>query len=85
MSPDIEPSQYCAAVTASDSTSLMRTINGVEYAPRSIYVGSTGTIVAKFQDGTSVTFSGVPAGAVLPIRPKFVMAASTASAIVAIY
>lgn len=85
MSTEIAPSQYCASVTPSDSTLLTRTVNGISYAPRSIYVGGTGDLVAEFADGSSVTFTGVSGGSVLPIRPQRVKAATTATAVVAIY
>lgn len=85
MTTEIAPSQYCAAVTPSDSTLLTRTISGVTYAPRSIYVGGGGDVVAEFADGSSVTFAGVGSGSVLPIRPVRVKAATTATSVVAIY
>lgn len=81
-----DPSYYAVAVTPSDSTSLLRTVAGVNYAPRSIYVGGAGAVNVEWADGTNVTFSGVAAGQVLPIRPVKVRSTSTtATLIVAIY
>lgn len=60
------------AITKSDSTVLSPT-------PRAIYVGGAGDLAVTMIDGTTVTFSGVPAGTTLPIRCSKVMAATTAT------
>ena len=75
------PAWTAAAVTPSDGTDLPT-------APtRGLYVGSAGNLVVNMAGGgASVTFTGVPAGAILPIRVDRVLATSTtASAIVALY
>ena len=47
---------------------------------RGVFVGGAGSVVAQLAgDSSTVTFSGVPAGAVLPIRAKKITAASTAT------
>jgi len=47
---------------------------------RGVFVGGAGSVVAQLVgDSSTVTFAGVPAGAVLPIRAKKVTAASTAT------
>jgi len=46
-------------------------------------VGGAGSVVAQLAgDSATVTFSGVPAGAVLPIRARLVTTASTATNLV---
>lgn len=73
----IYPSGTWVAVTKSDSTVLV----GV----RAIYVGTAGNLAVKAGTQTTVTFVGVPAGTLLPISPDYVMAATTAADIVALY
>lgn len=73
------PSASAAAVTPHDSTNFA---GGV---CRGLYVGGAGNLVA-IVNGTAITFTGVPAGTVLPIRATRVNATSTtATAIVALY
>jgi hypothetical protein len=72
------PASHGFAVTPSDSTLLSETTRG-------LYVGTTGNIAALMLSGASVTFSSVPAGAVLPVRLTKIMATgTTASNIVAL-
>jgi len=47
-----------------------------------IYVGGTGAVAVVTEAGTTVTFSGVPAGVILPIRVTKVLAATTATLLV---
>lgn len=58
------------AVVPNDSTDMA-------IRPRGIYVGTTGDVVATFPSG-DITFVGVPAGTILPIRPSRIKVASTA-------
>jgi hypothetical protein len=83
--PDFQPSAPGAlfpaykltAVTPSDATTLV----GV----RALWIGGAGTIsVIAVNDTAAVTLS-VPAGTLLPIFAKKVMAATTATLIVAMY
>ncbi len=55
--------------------------------PVALYVGVTGNVVVTPANGvTDVTFTGVPAGAMLPVMVKAVKSTSTtASGFVAIY
>ena len=67
-----------AAVTKSDTTDL-----GVT---RALWVGGAGDLAVQFVDSaTTVTLTGVPAGTLLPIQVTKVMAATTATSIVALY
>ena len=50
---------------------------------RGIYVGTAGDLVVRPSDGGGdVTFAGVPAGSILPVRVSQVRAATTASDLV---
>lgn len=64
------------AVTPSDATILPVT--------RSLYVGGTGDVAAVMADGQSVTFVAVPVG-VLPVQVVQVLAATSATNILALY
>jgi hypothetical protein len=71
------PANGAAAVTPSDST---------EINCRALYIGGTGSVVLQMPNrDTSITFTGVLAGTVLPVSARRVMAATTATNIVALY
>ena len=64
-------------VTPSDATIIPAT--------RGLYVGGTGNLsVVMAEDGNTVLFSAVPAGSILPIQVVQVLAATTATLIVAL-
>lgn len=69
-----------AAVVTKDDT------NDIAVAPTlGLYVGTTGDIKAKMQDGTEVTFKAVPVG-FFPVNVKRVASTgSTAADILALY
>jgi hypothetical protein len=76
-STDIANSYGAAAVTKSDSTVLPTT--------RALWIGVTGDVVVTMAHGeTPITFKNVPVG-VLPVQVTKVLAATTASEIVAMY
>lgn len=71
------PADSYAAVTPSDSTVV---------GARSLWVGGAGDVTVKATAASSaITFSAVPAGTLLPIYAYHVMAATTATLIVALY
>ena len=65
-----DPAYYAAGITASDSVDLANPV-------RAIYVGGAGSVVITTVAGTDVTFSGLPAGMILPVRAKRVKATGT--------
>lgn len=67
-----------AAVTKSDTT---------DQGPvAALYIGGAGDVVIKTASmAAGVTLASVPAGTILPIRARYVMAATTATNIVAIF
>lgn len=74
------PASGAAAITPSDSGDLPTTTRG-------IYVGVAGNIVVDLYDGTtSITFVGLAAGTILPVRAKRVRSTNTtATSLVALY
>lgn len=52
---------------------------------RAIYVGVGGSLAVEMLSGGSVFFEGLPAGSLLPVRVRRVLAASTASFLVGLY
>lgn len=74
-----DPFTNAVAVTPSDSADLT-------YVTRGLYVGATGTVKVIMQDSGTVTFAGVPAGTLLPIRATRVYSTgTTASTILALW
>lgn len=66
------------SVTPSDTTVLAQ-------GCKSLWIGGTGNVVVTMWDGTTATFTAVPAGTRLPVSPQLVKAATTATLIVALY
>lgn len=65
-----DPAEGFAAVTPSDSTNFAR-------LARALYVGGAGNVVVVGKDGVAVTFTGVPAGSILPVECIRVNATNT--------
>lgn len=64
------------AVTTSDSTVFPT-------AMRALYVGGTGDVkVRMMRDGTTLTFSAVPGGTILPIEVDMVFATGTTATLI---
>ena len=75
------PSTHVVAVTPSDDTDLT--------GARALFVGGAGNLAIRTTQGASntatVTLTGVTAGSIIPIQVTRVMAATTATNIVALY
>lgn len=73
-----DPGYDAAAVTPSDTGHIGNA--------RALYVGGAGNVKVVTAAGTTVTFTGVQAGSVLPVRATRVFSTdTTATNIVAIY
>lgn len=59
-----------AAITTSDTVDL-------PWLTQAVWVGGAGNVVAQMQDGSNGTFTGVTAGAVLPIAVRRILATGT--------
>ncbi len=79
----IAPSSAFVAVTASDTVLLK--YNGVVTRTKALYIGGAGDVAVKNDLGTTVTFQNIPAGTLLPISVSLVLAATTATNIVACF
>ena len=78
-------SQSDVAAQAPASSAFAITPGDEEFSvvTRGVFVGGAGSVVAQLVgDSATVTFAGVPAGAVLPIRAVKVTADSTATSMV---
>jgi hypothetical protein len=74
----VDPAGNFAPITPHASTEL-------SFKTRAVYVGGAGNVVAVSADGTEVTFTGVLAGTILPIRTVRIDDSSTATAMVALW
>jgi len=79
MSYQSDPARKAVAITPNDSTEIPVT--------RAIYIGGSGDLVVRLEgDSANVTFYGVTAGSILPLKAKLVAATSTtASNMLALY
>lgn len=72
------PGRRLVAITKSDSTELSADV-------RALWIGGAGDVsILCWGDTAAVTLASVPAGTLLPIKAKKVMAATTATSIVGI-
>lgn len=72
---EISPAGYAWAATASDSAELIK-------RTRAIYIGGDGSVACEVFDPTTqklgaVTFVGLVAGTVLPVRTKKILSTGT--------
>jgi hypothetical protein len=58
-----------------------------DYIPRAIYVGGAGTIAMRLAGDTAdITWTGVAAGTVLPVRPRYIrVTGTTCTGIIGLY
>lgn len=68
------------AVAPSDANNLF-TANK-DQTCLALWIGGAGTLKVDMQDGSTVTFSGVPAGTLLPIQVKKVYATGTSATLI---
>lgn len=81
MSHNTTPSDDFIEVTPSDTVDFPQ-----RKLTKAIYVGTAGNVAAVRPDGTAVVFTGVPSGAILPIRCRRINATgTTASTIDALF
>lgn len=76
--PKLESPPSSAAAVTPGATALAS-------VTRAIYVGGAGNVAVTMLDGQDVTFSGVAAGTLIPIRASHVLAATTATNILALW
>lgn len=74
----VSPAQGAFDVTPSDIADLPQ-------LSRALYVGTGGTLTVEMAWGGTTTFRNLPNGALLPIRARKVLAATTAAFIVGLY
>lgn len=73
------PGEHAFAVTPNDSADLA-------YVTRGVYVGGTGTLKVTMLGGEAVTFTGLAAGVIHPIRASRIWSTGTsATTILGIY
>lgn len=72
-----DPADMFVACTPSDDTTY-------DPPPNGIWVGVTGDLVIEGRDGGQVSLT-VPAGSLLPLRPRKVLASTSASEIILLY
>ena len=71
----VHTARSALAVTPNDSTVLQSGI-------RALYVGGAGNVSVVTAGGQTVTFSGVPAGQILPIQVTRVRATGTTASLI---
>ena len=90
----ILPSSRFKAVTKSDSvaqTYTCESVTGAEKTPlvirafRYLYVGVGGDVYLKNDAGNSICLTGVVAGSIIPVNASYVMAATSATNLVAFF
>lgn len=72
----MQPARNLAAVTPNDSTDLPN-------VSKALWIGGAGNVsIIAADDSSAVLISGVPAGTVLPIRAKRVLATNTTATLI---
>lgn len=70
------PGVQAAAATSAQAVTTSDTVD-LTNVSRALFVGGAGNVVVIMFDGTTVTFTGVTAGTILPIRVSRVKATGT--------
>jgi hypothetical protein len=70
-----QPATHAALVSPNDGVDL-------EYTSRALYVGGAGAVAVTMLGGDAVTFSGVLAGTILPIRVTRVKSTGTTATLI---
>lgn len=71
----VDSSETAFAITPHNTTEL-------PFVTKRIFVGGAGDVRVTMADGTAVTFTGVLAGTILPVRASKVLTATTATNLV---
>ncbi len=82
MTDNFENTSYSLDSPASRAFSIVPSSAELPLVTRGVYVGTAGSVTGVTAGGDSVTFIGVLAGTVLPVRFTIITAASTASNLV---
>ncbi len=73
------PATTAGEITPIDDVPLMA-------LPRGIYIGGDGDVSCRLEGGSNVTFVGLKAGTVLPVRPVVVnLTGTTATNLIGLY
>ena len=76
---------YVEAATANDAATVTKSDTTVVNCD-AIYVGGAGDVAVVTAKGTTVTFTGVPAGTILPVKCSKIMSTNTtATSMVALF
>lgn len=68
----ISPARSAEVIIPNDSTDLSQ-------VSRAVYAAAAGDLTVEMADGQTVTFASVPAGVIIPIRVKKVLATGTSA------
>ena len=75
-----------ATVGEHDAKAVTASVSTIIEVTRGLYVGGLGDVAVRMADGTSVTFSNVANGTLLPIQvDKVLSTGTTATLILALY
>lgn len=72
-------------VSAFNATAITKSDTTVIPTTRGVWVGGAGNLAVVMNGGNTVTFTGVPAGTLMPIQVIQVLAATTATNMTAMY
>jgi hypothetical protein len=72
---DDAPAEHAFAITPDDNNDLDNLTGGG--VTRGLWVGSAGNVAVVTQSGASVTFKGIAAGTLLPVKVKRVLSTGT--------